>query len=520
MKARDSIQRKTRYKNAGSIMPDAFATMYALEKVFHGLKEPKLLVTWLYFWLTNNLINYTHSAQTLTPPNRVRADDECGPNKIRIYYDGTESWVEFAFPYLDTKRNNIEYYWQPCPRSLNDLFHSVVSQAPLNPPGEPLLPILNSNDMATLTRFILKKQRKSPALTSAPITRKDNLHRYPSIALSVHPTLDNLTKYFCSRHHHHTSAHYYLSNHLSKIRYALYNAHNFILERLWQAVLAEQCLTHFQILEKNNHNKSTKTSIESLFRCQEAHYLTSERHQIHHYNRSSQNQKITLQPDIRLSNPRSVELPKIKQLFNNVHHYLSSICPNAKAPLKELTEYYNEVTLAVALQFIVLTSARPTHQIFPLRQDFSPHLTVIKDKGKYRQLYLNDFIVKTIERYVTFQTQLMAKLELSNDSRPEAIGFLFTQDGLMQPLKACDLQQFLKRLGQPFVTYQLRHAFAQFGMINRHPGLSTSLLDHIMGHSQYGEDIAHTTLFPAHYKRIQAHLNELTAHLDLKEFPL
>lgn len=81
-------------------MPDAFATMYALEKVFHGLKEPKLLVTWLYFWLTNNLINYTHSAQTLTPPNRVRADDECGPNKIRIYYDGTESWVEFAFPIL------------------------------------------------------------------------------------------------------------------------------------------------------------------------------------------------------------------------------------------------------------------------------------------------------------------------------------------------------------------------------------------------------------------------------------
>jgi len=271
---RSAIKRKERYKNSGSLMPDALKTMYALEKVFRCLKEPKLLVTWVYWWLTNQLMDASDPSHELIPPHRVRANEECDAHRIRVFYDGTTSWVEFSMPYLDTKKNQTRWHWQPCPRSLNTLFHAVVSQAPLHTVDESPRPSINDNELIKGLNFVRKKQRRNGKMPSAPTTRKDNLHRYPSLVLRAHPTLDNMTKYYCSRHPHHDSAHCYLSRHVSQIRYALYHAHNSMLERVWKAAHDQQSLSYFKIRTITHHDKSAKLSIESLFRYDEAHYLT------------------------------------------------------------------------------------------------------------------------------------------------------------------------------------------------------------------------------------------------------
>lgn len=114
---RTASKRKERYKNSGSLMPNAIQTMYALEKVFRGLREPRLIVTWLYWWLTNELMNSSSFDHVFMPPCRVRSNAECEANRTRIYYDGSTSWVEFSMPYFDSKRNQIQWVWQPCPRS-------------------------------------------------------------------------------------------------------------------------------------------------------------------------------------------------------------------------------------------------------------------------------------------------------------------------------------------------------------------------------------------------------------------
>ncbi|MGR5414455.1 hypothetical protein ACPV52_17095 [Vibrio astriarenae] len=510
-------KRKERGKNAGSPMPSAVKTMAALAKVFRKLKSSDLIVAWLYLWLTHQLIK--PRGGTYPPfanPVRLRCYEPCRAHAFRLYHDGPQSWVEFSMPYRH--RGQLSYHWQPCPRSLNNLFLSVVRDMPYSDSGRSTT-LLCSERAATLDRIIKGKQRTIRALEHV-FERKDNLHRYPSQALATHPRFDNRTQSLCTPTVHHQSAPAYLYISTDRTRFALYQGLNDVIERLWQAAEEHANLGDFALIFSNHHGK--KVAIESISFCpefREMPYLTetSAQNTIQSYFQDPKTYQRTLIPCVWFKHPRSIPSKRIIDLFEHLDTHLQTIKPEQGAAVAHWRQYYNEVTCVVALQFIALTSGRPTHSILPLREHFHPNLTLLRDKGKLRQCYLSDPIVRILKRYLDFQSSVLAHLGITLDKCPNAMAFLITEQHTVTALCACDVRQYLKQQDIPIVAYQLRHHFAQFGL---NSALPTALLDHLMGHSQFGEGLTDCAIFPAQQKRIATYLESLARSLAIKEFPV
>ncbi|MGR5261088.1 hypothetical protein ACPV5Q_14115 [Vibrio astriarenae] len=517
MSRQQAEKRKNRSKNSGSLMPNPNKTLAALAKVFHALKTPTLITAWLYLWLTFQLIKPRggHYA-TFVYPVRVRSYEPCRAHSVRIYHDGPLSWVEFSMPYRVGE--STQYHWQPCPRSLNPLFLLVVRKMRFHDEGE-VSALLSSIQKVRLERMLSGKQRSLSSLKHE-FERKDNLHRYLSLALATHPHFDNKTQALCTPYIHHQSAQAYLSTSTDRVRYALYRGHNDILERLWQEAEQLGALEHFQLIFTNHHGKPIKLDkIDFSKGFDEMNYLkeTAPLRIIHCYYQDPQTAQRRRTPPVLFSHARSVSTQQVVALFEQLHAHLQAHLPNPGDALEHWRHYYNEVTCVVALQFIALTSARPTHGILPLRAHYTPELTLISDKGKLRQCHLCSQIARTLVRYQDFQASLLIHYGIAPTKRPDSMAFIISETHTLIPLTASHLRHFLKQQGSPLVAYQLRHHFAQFGFDH---ALPTALIDHLMGHSNFGEGLTDCSLFPPQQQRLTAHLESLSMHLKIQEFPL
>lgn len=93
MSKAEHIKQKNRSKNAGGVYPDAMKNMVALNLIFGRQKNNKLLIVWLYLWLTQQLNDIQEMAD-IPDLFRVKGSDDCQKDAFRLFNDGSISWVE------------------------------------------------------------------------------------------------------------------------------------------------------------------------------------------------------------------------------------------------------------------------------------------------------------------------------------------------------------------------------------------------------------------------------------------
>lgn len=172
----------------------------------------------------------------------------------------------------------------------------------------------------------------------------------------------------------------------------------------------------------------------------------------------------------------------------------------------------------MALLFILLTGARPTHGISILGKYYAEgNIVFIKDKGRLRQLIVCDYLKREIQHYRELQAKVLSKFSISNNL--EELWYCIDDSGRTFRLSNRALRQFMNQLWPGVIPYQLRHFFAQSAVND----LSSARLldqdvDRIMGHESIGEHLGRDVVFPFTVNTIKTYLNHYATRLSLKEF--
>ncbi len=508
----EQIKKDNRSKNSGGVYPNALKNMYSLSHVFKQVKENKVLVAWLYLWLNNRLESIT-TIEDLPDLIKKRNYEDCEKYAIRLYYDNTETSCEYAIEYHIHR--SIHCLWQPIPKSLNTLFCSVFRSLQYD------TPLLSKKQKHTLLHVIRKKQRRTANLATVPIAHKKSFQNYFQQMIQRDPRLSTLSKsVLLGRDRlHHASAMYYQSENSNSIRQQIYMAHNRYLQRLWLEAQRLQIQNNFQrVDDKPPHKKILPNPAEPHLK--ESMYLR-ESSGIAQFT-IEKNKSIHRQAaPITFASKRKIDLVDVQAFFNVIQAELISLKPSRKATLSAQLSYYNLMTMVLAFQFIVCTGARPTHSIVVERNRIYKSHAAIIDKGRLRQIIINDFLQVQINRYLEFQTSILMQMNISLSKRPPTLCFVLNADGCMIPLSAKSVREAMRLRAPEIVPYQLRHFFAQFALMNVINGkLTTQMIDRLMGHSQFGEHLGSHDYFPQSHCRLKSHLDLLNSQLGLECFDL
>lgn len=513
-----AIKKNNRKNNSGGIAPDALHVVNTLRiaithfnKLFHASKDKEpLLITFIYLWMTQQLDSLT-AAVDIPSLSRVTGKEACAEHRLRIININRISWVEYAQCY-STSTGNV-WLWQPIPTALHHIFYSYVKTLATIAQK----PLLNLTLKEQLWRFINSSWKTPKLCAQFGRLRKDVFFRYFTIMTLQSPYLSTPAKSVLlgDKTLHHHSAIAYQQKNSDQIRYEIFKAHNDYLERIVQAG------SRYRInlaLDNAHYNLSllldTKVTLPA--------YLTTAGKIIAFDRQKNPNdhgyQYVELST-IWVGSERALPLDDVRTFFlaldNNVkQHTVAKV-----ATKTQLKAYYNALTYQLAFQFLILTGARPTHAIsLETRRCYGTLQSTISDKGRYRTLYLCDYLQQTITHYLSIQQNLLTQLG-SNASSP-FLWFLFDENNQPQPLNARCMRQFMQQHWpyqsskiKNIVPYCLRHTFAQLALSSTDPQLTTQHIDRLMGHSSFGEHLGSDQCFPINKKILLLFLNQVSKKL-------
>ena len=505
------FKKANRRKNAGGVFPDAHKNMLALANVFAQIESERQLVVWLYLWLKG-------AFKTIGSPNdipdliRITSAENCRPHALRIYGDGRQSWVEYALGY--PAKNSTIWLWQPVPTMLNPLFLNVLQHVGYN------IPFLSAKEKQTLFKRITRPPKKVTALVRQIIARRLSLFHYFTHCIQVDPSVSTLAKMVLlpTEKQHHQSARYYQQENSDRLRFRIFTAYERYLMRLAHCAKSSEFIGLF---DRSLHDMRIANVFKDKFT--QAIYLSEIEGRILQYRMQSEKQSRTYEPEpsILIGTNRALSDVDAIQIFHDLHQDLEKLKPAKRATRSDWIRYYNHMTYCLALQFIALTGARPTHSIgFERARCFGGHTATIADKGKMRLVWICEFLRGQIEHYLAVQRQIRLRLSTSDVQQPASLFYLIDEPTLqIAPLNAKNLRQFWRRYHPQKIPYQLRHHFAQYAL-NYGPQceLSTQDIDLLMGHNRFGEHLGSQELFPDQTNRFLKHLDQLAHRLQLRRF--
>jgi hypothetical protein len=514
------IARNNRLSNTGGCYPDALPYAVALAILLYKLAKvgtktrPAMTVVTLFIWITQDwsLINKPSDIPDFI---RVSGASPCRQYAFRNYFDGTVSWTEYARPC--EYKNKITYLWQPLPTYLNSLFQKFISEQTYD------VPFLTQKAKIALFELMSKPWKTPNKLKTYPRVRKDKLQNYFIKCAQTDNTLGAIVRAQLIAPHqaHHTSARYYQQQSSDRVRYKVFDAHNRYLSRLIDAARNTKIYTYFEVylkgfslnLIKDQHEKAKYLSLPGNIKQFE---LDTSQHGA---------SKVCI-PAIMLGSHRSLDDKDVSLFFQKLHKLVEDAkknvfvkSENKKTQLANqsaLRDYYNKATYRIALLFIVLTGARPTHSISILSAYYSDSdITFIKDKGRLRQLILCDYLQQEIKQYLSLQTVIRAQLNIHTEL--DELWYTCNERNRPVPLKSRALRLFMHEQWPGVVPYQLRHFFSHCA--NSHmfsSKLFDNDIDRLMGHENLGERLGSDTLSPKRFALMKDFLNMLAQRFGLE----
>lgn len=516
------IARSNRLNNAGGRYPDAMAYATTLAIMLDKLAKvdvktrPAITAVALFIWLTEDwrIINKPSDIPDFI---RVSGASPCRQYAFRNYYDGTVSWTEYARECKD--KNKTTYLWQPIPTYLNQFFRTFITDETYD------IPFLTLKAKTTLFELMSKPWKTPNKLQSQPRVRKDSLQNYFIKCAQADNTLGAIVREQLIGEHqaHHRSARYYQQRSSDRVRSKIFDAHNHYLSRLIAAARNASINSYFEVhqksfslnLIKGNHKKANyllNPGIIKQFKLDTSQSGAS---------------KVCI-PAIMLGSSRSLDDKDVSLFFQSLHKVVEDAKKNipVKYPSKKsslanqakLRDYLNKATYRIALLFIVLAGARPTHSISMLSDYYSgDDITFIKDKGVLRQLILCDYLQQEIRQYLSFKAVIRTQLNIHSEL--DELWYTCNGENMPIALTCRGLRLFMHQLWPGVVPYQLRHFYSHCANTHMFSGkLFDNDIDRLMGHENLGERLGSDRLSPRRFALMKDYLNMLPQRLRLKEF--
>ncbi|MBB1465656.1 hypothetical protein H5300_20510 [Vibrio sp. SG41-7] len=358
------------------------------------------------------------------------------------------------------------------------------------------------------------------------VGRKDNLINYFNICVQNDNHLSALPRYVLTHQHHrvhHSNARYYQQETSDRIRAKIFRAHERYLERLIFEIRALKFEERFTV-ERRTKNRSgiervylvDTTLIQNVPRAFEAHSIK----QLHYH--EGESKPSSVQAPLLIGSRRSVDVVTLasffRQIENDILAYSMSI--EKEHSLETFLSYYNLCTYHLVLCFLICTGVRPTHHIsIESRRYFPGKKASVRDKGHYREIFINEYLTEQIHQHQLLQQRLASLLPAKAfHLEKDVLWYLIDDNEKAQTVSASLLRQFLKQRGTTFVAYSIRHAFAQFALEHVAPSsLSNAQLDRLMGHANLGEDIGNDHIFPLHRQQLIQHINRIASNFNLQK---
>lgn len=520
MSISEHIARSNRLSNAGGCYPNALAHATTLAIMLKKLANvdartrPAMTTVAIFMWLTQGW-KHINTPSDLPDFIKISGATPCKKNTFRTYYDGTISWAEYARPCKVKSR--IIYLWQPIPTYLNTFFQNFISDQAYD------TPFLNPKVKAHLFELMRAAWKTPNTLKNYPRVNKNTFQHYFMNCARADNTLGAIVRsqLITNDKAHHTSAIYYQQLSTDRIRGKVFDAHNRYLSRIINAARKAELHVYFELFLKEYSVNLINASIK------EASYLSKfgeiSQFELDITQNSSDKKRI---PAILIGSVRSLEDNHVSHFFQKVHTLVVNAKekvlvkgPHSKAYLANqsaLRDYYNKATYRIALLFIALTGARPTHSISILSIYYSgSDVVFIKDKGVLRQLILCDYLKQEIKQYLSLQSVIRTQLSIHTELNE--LWYTSSEENMPKALTSRDLRLFMHQLWPGVVPYQLRHFYSHCA--NSHmfsDKLFDNDIDRLMGHENLGERLGSDTLFPARFEAIKSFLNTLPKRLGLK----
>ena len=515
-----SIAKANRLSNAGGCYPDAhsYATTLAIlliKLAKLGMRSrPAITMVALFIWLTEDWTKIK-KASDIPDFRRVTCDADCTENTFRTYYDGTVSWAEYARPCR--YKNHVIYLWQPIPTYLNPFFQQFISN--YNSYGKPFLSYKAKESLFELMTTSWKTPR---ALALFPRVNKSELQQYFNRSAKADNTLGAIVRIQLIEPNqaHHASAMYYQRLNSDYIRYRIFEAHNRYLSRLIQAARNNKLNSFFEVYLKSFFFFFINESIKKARYLSQSSAISQFRIE---YIRDKDGNDVTtsthITPSISVGSVRSLEDNDVSYFFTKLHTLTLVAKQNAsvkRATKAALRDYYNKATYRIALLFIVLTGARPTHAISILSIYYSQtDVVFIKDKGCLRQLILSDYLQQEIKQYLLLKMAIRSQLSIHIEL--DELWYTCNEANTPVRLSSSSLRLFMHQLWPDVVPYQLRHFFCYCA--NSHmfsDKLFDNDIDRLMGHENLGERLGSDMLSPKRFSALKTYLNTLPQRLGLE----
>ncbi|WP_261835829.1 site-specific integrase [Vibrio ishigakensis] len=495
-------QKRNRANNSGGVAPDAQLIATTLAIALHRIHRKgdsetvrkRKVACFLIWWMTHELLDI-EAIGNLPRLKRVTGNSECQPHALRPVRMNNISWIEYANAYL--VKGAVEYLWQPIPDAFISLFIDAL-------PSGSSSPLLTEKQHKALCEDLGRKWKTLGKLSSHARVRKDRLFRYWLHMGQSDPKLSTIAKsVMLTRHQdHHHSAKAYQREGSDKIRFKIFEAHNRYVKRLVDAIRLHELKGYFPFQFEQ--------------RVKRPQYLMQSG-SIPQLERRQQNGTYTHVPaePIYVGSDRALSVDEVRQFF----HSLSDAVREAHCDTwtkESLRHYYNLRTYQITFQFLILTGVRPTHAIsIEASQCFDCRHAMVRDKGRYRTVWLCDFFSHALKEYLAVQH--IITLHLSLKPKTNSLWYLLDEDINAVNLNAKTLRTAIQSFSANpnVVPYQLRHSFAQMALTANFPALTTQQIDRLMGHSEFGEHLGSEQVFPASKEAVHAHLNQLASLLGL-----
>ncbi|CAI85522.1 hypothetical protein [Pseudoalteromonas translucida] len=514
------IARSNRLKNAGGCYPDALPYATTLAILLAKLAKvdvktrPAITVVALFMWLTEDW-RIIDKPDDIPDFIRISGASPCRQYAFRNYYDSTVSWTEYARACKD--KNKTTYLWQPIPTYLNQFFQTFISEKTYD------TPFLTQKAKTILFELMSKAWKTPHKLQGQPRVRKDSLQNYFIKCAQADNTLGAIVRVqlIADQQAHHRSARYYQQQSSDRIRRKIFDAHNRYLSRLIAAARNAKINSYFVVylksysvsLIKDNHEKAKYLSIPGIIKQFEL-------------DTSQNGESKVCTPAIMLGSRRSLDDKNVSLFFQSLQKEVEDAkesiyvkCSSQKSSSANhaaLRDYYNKATYRIALLFIVLTGARPTHSISILSDYYSgSDITFIKDKGVLRQLILCDYLQQEIKHYLSLQTVIRSQLNIHTEL--DELWYTCNEKNIPIALTCRELRLFMHKLWPGVVPYHLRHFYCHCA--NSHmfsDKLFDNDIDRLMGHENLGERLGSDILSPRRFALMKDYLNMLSQRIGLE----
>ncbi|MEZ8859725.1 site-specific integrase [Vibrio sp. 10N.222.52.C3] len=522
-------KKRNRANNAGGVPVDAYNVALAIANVLHELRpktsgvltEPTTPLNlyhiyFLYLWIAGHLSGIERE-QDIPDLVLVSGRVDCALHHLRRVREGGVSWVEYAIPCALAKET--VYLWQPMPDALNAVFSYWLTH------HDTELRLTKMQKKQLFWRLKKRKLRTPEALRSQLVLRKDLLYSYIERMAHCDPYLSLPAQKLITakKVHHHSALSYQMLN-CDQIRYEIFCAHNRYLQRLIPQINQRHIKPFCDV------RLPTTGALIPVFTTlnERPPYLKKAGAIVAFTLELTEGARTYIPiPPISIGSTRAIPIPKLSLFFGHLRQQLATV-PERNASQDALREYYNARTYELALLFVLLTGARPTHHISIEREAcFDLQRALIKDKGRYRLIDIPNYLRQAIESYLKLQARVLQTLAPNDASAMGPLWYLIDENNVAVPLTAKTLRLFMhaqwqhcfqQRLGAPeekVVPYQLRHSFAQHALMATHPRLTTQQIDVLMGHSELGEHLGSAYAFQACNQTLIAHLNHWPSRLQL-----